>query len=232
MTTHYDEEAQVEQLRRWWRENRLPLLTGLLLGMGVIVGWQTWEQRLELRAAAGSHLYEDLGRAGVDKYADGQAMADRLVKDYGNTPYAAMGALRMAALAIEANKPDEARARLEWVVNTAAHPSAGVRLLQALHLLPDTGAVDLLPLAQLRLAQVLWQQGKLDDALHQLQGDPGAYGGLYDELRGDIKLAQGDRAAARAAYENALREAAADAPNRDALQRKIDDLADAAAVHS
>jgi predicted negative regulator of RcsB-dependent stress response len=232
LTTHYDDEAQVEQLRRWWRDNRLPLLAGLALGIAVIVAWQSWQQRVELQAAAGSHLFEDLSRTGADRYADAKAMADRLVKDYAGTPYAAMGALRAAELAVELNQPEDARVRLEWVVNAAAHPGAAARILRALHLVPDAGAVELLPLAQLRLAQVLWQQGKPDQALQHLQGDAGAYDGLYEELRGDVKLALGDRVAARAAYENALREAAADAPNRDSLQHKIDDLADVAAVHS
>jgi predicted negative regulator of RcsB-dependent stress response len=88
------------------------------------------------------------------------------------------------------------------------------------------------PLAHLRLAQVLWQQNKPDDALKQLDADAGTYAPLYAELRGDIKLSQGDRTAARGAYQQALQSLGTDAVGRDGLQRKLDDLADAAAVKS
>jgi predicted negative regulator of RcsB-dependent stress response len=75
---------------------------------------------------------------------------------------------------------------------------------------------------------VLWQQGKLDDALAQLEiKDDDAFASLYQELRGDLQVAKGDRAAARSAYEKALQLGPA-AANREGLQRKLDDLAGAA----
>ena len=46
------------------------------------------------------------------------------------------------------------------------------------------------------------------------------------ELRGDIKLSQNDRAAARTAYEKAMALGPAPA-SKDLLQRKLDDLAGA-----
>lgn len=231
MTTHYDDEAQVEQLRHWWRENRLPLTAGLVLGLLVIAGWRGWDQHQDAHAGEASHIFGDLDKAAAaGKYADAAAMADRLAKDFDDTPYAINGALKLAQMAVETNQLDGARQRLQWVVDSAAHPGLLRRALRLVHLSGDAGVPAVLPLAHLRLAQVLWQQGKLDEALKQLDADAGSYAALYDELRGDIKLAQGDRTAARAAYEMAL--PAADPADRDGLQRKLDDLADAAKAAS
>lgn len=233
MTDHYDEEAQVEALRKWLRENWLPLASGLALGLAAIFGWQAWGQRQDGRAGEASHVFEDLGRAAAqDKYDDVKAMADRLVKDYSDTPYAAAAALRAAELAVQDARLDDAAARLQWVVQFEQNPSFLARLGASLRLRNRGYDPALLPLAKLRLAQVLWQQSKADEALKQLDGEPGSYAALFDELRGDIKLSQGDRAAARGAYQQALQSLPAEAVNRDSLQHKLDDLADAATAKS
>ncbi|MEM4811074.1 MAG: tetratricopeptide repeat protein, partial [Thermofilum sp.] len=71
--------------------------------------------------------------------------------------------------------------------------------------------------------------GKLDDALKTLDGIEPAYAALVAELRGDIRLAQGDRAAAYAAYQDAVsRQTPESIAAKAGLQRKLDDLADVA----
>jgi predicted negative regulator of RcsB-dependent stress response len=235
VTTHYDEEAQVEQLRQWLRDNWFPLASGLALGLVAIFGWQGWMQHQDGHAGAASHVYEDLGRAATDNKPDAvKDMADRLVKDFSDTPYAAAGALTAAAVAVAAGKLDDAVTRLQWVVKFEQSPGFFGSLAATLHLRGRAQDPALLPLAKLRLAQVLWQQGKADEALKQLDGDAASYAPLYAELRGDIKLAQGDRAAARGAYQQALEALGTDAaaPGRDGLQHKLDDLADSATVKS
>jgi predicted negative regulator of RcsB-dependent stress response len=233
VTDHYDEEAQVEELRKWLRENWFPLASGLALGLVAIFGWQTWGQHQDAHAGEASHVFEDLGRAAAEnKYDDAKAMTDRLVKDFSDTPYAAAASLKLAALAVSSNKLDDAAARLQWVAQYEQNPSFSARLGAMLHLRTRAYDPGLLPLARLRLAQVLWQQDKADDALKQLDGDAGTYAALYAELRGDIKLSQGDRNAARGAYQQALQTLGSDAVNREGLQHKLDDIADAPAVKS
>lgn len=212
MTNHYDEEAQVEELRTWWKENWQSLAAGLVIGLSVILGWETWKSHQTAEAAKASQMYEDLRKALIaNKLDDAGGIGDQLAKDYSGSPYATAGALQIAAKAVEENKLDEAAKRLDWALANA--DEAGLKSL-----------------VRLRQARVLWQQGKADDALKALDGDASSYGALYDELRGDIKLAQGDRAAAAAAYQKALAvagDAAEKGPDRVMLQRKLDDLADA-----
>jgi predicted negative regulator of RcsB-dependent stress response len=214
VTNHYDEEAQAEQLRQWWKENWQSLAAGLLIGLAAIFGWETWKSHQQKQAAAASQMYEDLKKAiAGDKIEDANSIGDKLTQEFPKSPYAADAELRLAARAVNDKRFDDASTRLGWVIE---HGN-------------DDG---LKPLVRLRQARVLWQQGKNDDALKVLDGDAGTYGPLFDELRGDIHLAQGDRAGAAAAYRKALdagtESASADEPpvDKSALQRKLDDLAD------
>jgi predicted negative regulator of RcsB-dependent stress response len=208
VTTHYDDEVQVEQLRIWWRENWKPLAAGLALGLGAILGWEAWNRHRDERSAEASRIYQDLDKAvAANKYDEAVAMGDKLASDFAGTPYAAAAALKLARAAVEANKLDDAQKRLAWATANAKDRS-------------------LRQLAALREARVLWQQGKTDEALSMLDQPDAAYLGLYAELRGDIRLAQGDRAAARAAYQEALQNLGDNVAMRDGLQRKLDDLAD------
>jgi predicted negative regulator of RcsB-dependent stress response len=204
--SHYEDEAQVEQLRRWWRENWMALAGGLVLGLAGIFGWQWWQARSTAHAEQASRMYEDLRKLATDKPDRQTEMVEDLRKNYGDTPYAAQAVLLAAQRAVDRADWDAARGYLEWLVKHG----------------DDEG---LQKIGKLRLARVLWQQQKPDDALALLEvADDDAFAALYQELRGDIQHAKGDAAAARTAYEKALQLGPAPA-SRQQLQRKLDDLA-------
>lgn len=208
--SHYDDEAQAENLKNWWKENWMPLAAGLVLGLGGIFGWEQWKSSQVEKAGEAARMFEDLKTALIaDKADEARSIGEKLKTDYAKTPYAAQGQLRLAQHAVEQARYDEALPPLAWVAANATDE-------------------QLRPLAKLREARVLAQQGKFDEALNRLEGTGEAYAALAEELRGDIKLAQGDRKSARAAFEKALAASEAAAANRETLQRKIDDLADAA----
>lgn len=210
MTTHYDDEEQAERLKQWWKENWLSLVAGLVFGLGAIFGWEGYQSHQAGQAASASRMYEDLRLAlNESRSEDAASIGQRLIDEHGSSPYAANAALFLAAAAVRANQLDEALRQLRWVRDHGA----------------DEGLRDI---AALREAQVLWQQGKLDEALAQLDKDNGAFAAASLELKGDILLAQGDRVAARAAYTDALTLGGDDVAAQGELQRKIDDLADVA----
>lgn len=207
MATHYEDEAEIENIKRWWKENWKSLTAGLVIGLGAIGGYEGYRRYQLAQASQASQIYEDLKAAATANKADEAiALGDTLVKNFAKTPYASGAALRMAQLSVEQGKLDDAAKHLQWVADNSK----------------DDGLREL---AQLRLARVLWQQKKVEDALKLTEGEHGAYAAMFSELRGDIKLSQGDRAAARAAYEAAVKatDAAADSTG---LQRKLDELAD------
>jgi predicted negative regulator of RcsB-dependent stress response len=211
--SHYEDEAEVAALKKWWNENWTALLAGLVVGLGAIFGWQGWQRYQDSQAQQASQMFEDMKQAyATAKSADGQRMGETLLAEFAGTPYAAAAAFRMAAVAVEAGDLQQAGARLDWVIQRS----------------DDEG---LRQLAQLRKARVLWTQDQADAALKLLDGKPGVYGALYEELRGDILLARGERAGAHKAYEKALTLAAEDdRAIRESLQRKLDDLTDVAAA--
>ena len=125
----------------------------------------------------------------------------------------ALAAGHDANVAVGQGKLDAAGKALQWAVDHS--PTA------ALH-----------SLYQLRLARVELAQDQAKQALGLLDSVPGdAYRATAQELRGDALLKMGRDGDARAAYAKAL---AALSPNtapglRDALQMKLDNLAQAAA---
>lgn len=186
----------------------MALAGGLVLGLAGIFGWEAWQQHRTSSAEQASQIYEDLRKLTPDKAAQAAELGKKLTDDFAGTPYAAQAALHLASLAAQQSDWDKARQQLEWVVKHGE----------------DAG---LQKIARLRLARVLWQQNQLDAALAQLDiKDDDSFAVLYQELRGDLQFAKGDRAAARTAYEKALQLGPA-APTRDGLQRKLDDLAGA-----
>lgn len=188
----------------------MALAGGLVIGLAAIFGWEGWNKYQNQRAEKASRMYEDLKLAVADGRRDqAGGIGDALIKEYAGSPYASNAALYLAADAVKAGALDQALARLQWVREHGA--GEGLR-----------------ELARLREARVLWQQGQIDPAIALLDGVKGAeFVTLVEELRGDIRLAQGDRGAARAAYEKALGAITAEDPAvRGGLQRKLDDLAD------
>jgi predicted negative regulator of RcsB-dependent stress response len=84
---------------------------------------------------------------------------------------------------------------------------------------------ELRQIARLRLARVLIDQGKPDDAIKLLsEGNPGSFAGRYHEVHADALYAKNDTAAAVTEYKAALD--AADAGGVDAamVEMKLADL--------
>jgi predicted negative regulator of RcsB-dependent stress response len=202
------EKEQLEAFKGWWKENGSSVITGLLLGVAVIFGTRAWFSYQDRQQEAASHLYVQFmnGLERNDAETISQA-GDALVSDYSRSPYAALAALGMARQQLEQGELEAARAQLQWVLERskteAIRHSARLRLVRLLVAMQDFSA------AQALLAQA---------------SASGAYAPLYAELRGDLALAQGDRAAARAAYEAALALLSEDAPTRPLLRIKRDDV--------
>jgi len=208
---YYNEQEQWERVKQWLRENGPWLVVGVLLGLGALAGWRWWEQRQETRAqSAGASYGLLLETLQSGDRAKSLVLADEIRKDHGASAYADQADLVVVRALVEAGELGPANERLTRVMKGSK--DAQLRLV-----------------ARSRLARVQLAQGNADAALATLNGaQPGAFGPLFDSIRGDALYAKGDRPAALAAWRKAEADAAAvkGAPTVDlvALQLKIGDL--------
>lgn len=207
MDEYLSEKEQIEALRKWWSENGTWVIAGLVLGIAMLVGWNSWQSYVRERAEQGSALFEQL-RASVDAgNLDGaNAAVAELREKYAATPYADQGSLALAKLQVEQGMLDEAAQSLSTVMADSSDPQLQL-------------------VARARLAQVRLQQRRLDDAEQALDvKDPGAFAARYHELRGDIAHAREDWETARREYELALAQQGGGPVNQELIQVKIGDL--------
>jgi predicted negative regulator of RcsB-dependent stress response len=125
---------------------------------------------------------------------------------YAGTPYAGRAALILAKVNYAASDVKSAKAQLEWAMGNAKEDS--VRAI-----------------AQLQLAGLQYEEKQYDAALKTLeQKHDAAFDGLFADLKGDVLAAQGKKADAKAAYQQALTKLDAEGRYRRYTQYKLDAL--------
>ncbi|MGB1581075.1 MAG: YfgM family protein [Nevskiales bacterium] len=209
----FNDDDQLQQLKDWWKQNWQPVLLGLGLSIGGVLGWNAWQSYSQGVAERASGHYEQLRLSLTQgNLEEAKQARQALVDEYSSSPYAAQASLMLAQYHMQQGDEVTAIAHLEW-----ASENAGEKRLRHL--------------AQLRLARLLWAQGEDEAALALLEGDnQDAFAALYAELRGDILLGQDQVDAAREAYEQALALSQdADAANQQlysnvTLIQKLNDL--------
>lgn len=195
------DEEQIDRLRDWWSENGRTVIAGLVLGVAALLGWQGWQAWQDSRIASASAAFAQLEQMAARGQGDVVERAEIVATAHRGTSYAALAWLMGAGAAVENNDLATAVTYLGQ-----ARESAGREALIA--------TIDL------RLARVLWAQGKHQEALDRLTVPPAGFEGLFAELRGDVLADQGDWVAARQAYEQAV---ATDSGN-GLLRMKLDSL--------
>lgn len=215
MTDLRTDEEQVELIKNWWKENGKTLLLSVIVVLGGWFGWNTWQTSQQQQAEAASELYSQLVEAVAqpaaqqteEQKSSAVALATELKTTYAGTSYADFGALFLARFAADAGDFDAAAAELQAVVNSSK--AAAVKYT-----------------AQARLAQVLIQQEKFDEALALVNTVPDpAYTVQFEDAKGDALYRKGDSAEARNAWIRARDAAQTLGLNTQPLQRKIDALA-------
>ncbi len=182
-----EEQEQLSALKAWWEKNGT-FLTGVTVVLALaVVGWQGWNWHKREQAAEASSLFYALQvTAEQQDPQKSRELAGRLISDYGGTTYAQFAALISANVQFKHKEFDNAKVQLEWAADKGRDP-------------------DLKNLARLRLATVLFAQENFDQALARLEPIPtGHHAFRFNDLRGDILVAQGKTAEARSSYQNAI----------------------------
>ena len=211
MDVYKSEKEQWEDVKTWLRENTAWIVAGVVLGVGIIYGYRYWDSRESHRAIEAHLIYGDVINALYANKKDVAVKAlGRLDSDFGRTPYGDQARLALARAYVDDGKPGEAIVPLTKIMNDS-HDDA------------------LRHVARLRIARILAGAGKLDEALKMLDGaGSSGFDPRYQEARGDVLYAKGDRAGALAAYQGAAASKVPAIVDEDQLKLKIADLADVA----
>jgi len=176
------EQEQVDALKAFWARYGNLIMWAVTLVLAVFAGWNIWQKQVRDKALQASTMYGELktaADAGDDKRA-GQIFGDMKAK-YAKATYTQLGGLLAAK--VEADKGDaaSAMASLQWVADAGNDENAAV--------------------AHLRLAGLLADARKYDEALKQLAlVKPASFAALVSDRRGDIEMAQGQKDAAVKAW--------------------------------
>lgn len=199
------EEEQIEALKKWWSDNGWALVGGVVIGLGAIFGWRGWQNHQALQAEAASDIYVDLVvEMREHRFEPARKFAEQLIQDYDSTSYALFATLMLAKIETEAGNTEAAIKHLQTVMN-------------------ETGEDALKQIARVRLARLLLDSGKPDEALALLEaGKPGKFSVAYQELKGDIYIRLGRKDDAHAAYQTALAAVKTNIKEGTLLQLKFD----------
>lgn len=183
----HEEQEQLDELKVWWKQygNRV---TNVLLAIALaLLAWQGWNYWQRKQAAQAAGLYGALQMAVAKQ--DTKAVRDlagELIDKYPRTPYAGLGILVAAKAQIDGNDAKTARMQLAWAADNAK----------------DEAIRDL---ARLRLASLLLDEKTYDEALQQINKEAlPSFVPRFQEVKGDILLAQGKTEEAKVAYLLAL----------------------------
>ncbi|MBS1154682.1 MAG: hypothetical protein H6R07_606 [Proteobacteria bacterium] len=205
MAFDLQEQEQIAELKAFWQDYGRHIALGLGIAVAIYGGWKGWQAWENNQSGKASVVYARLEAAAGD-VAKTKAAAEELKKDYSRTAYAGRAALVSARAAFVAGDLAAARSELNWAIENGR--DASIR-----------------DVARIRLANVLMDEKKYDEALIQLKSaEEQSFGALYAETRGDVLALKGDAAGAGEAYKQALAKLPKDAPNYKFVEVKLEAL--------
>jgi len=206
MATQLDlqEQEQLDALKAFWNKQGNLITWTLVLVLAAFAGWNGWQWYQRDQAQKAAAMFDELDRAAAagDAERAGRVFAD-LRERYPRTAFAQQGGLLAARVQFEKGQGDAARATLNWVADNAIED-------------------EMRTVARLRLAALQAEAKQHDDALKTLAAAPApGFEALVDDRRGDILLAQGKTAEARAAYQAAYKAMGERADYRRLIEAKL-----------
>ncbi len=206
---HETDEEQIEAIKKWfaqWGNYLIGAVLAIVVGYGGF--WFYQDQQAQSRVAASDQyqvvlrLVESEAALTGDALSDLQSAVSTLMEDHGGTTYSLYGQMHLARQLVLNEELTQAAEVLSGALSEADDSVLG-------------------PVINLRLARVRFELEEFDSVLTTLDAvAPGAHQVSYDELRGDVHAARGNRDQARAAYEAAWQAAQDSGVQRPLLQVK------------
>ncbi len=185
MATHLDleEQEQLDQLKSFWKQYGNLITWVLIAALGAYAAWNAWNWWQRDQAVKAGAMYDELDRAAqAGDAAKAAGIFNDMKERFPRTAFTQQGGLLAAKVQFDKGQADAAAASLGWV---------GANALED----------EYKTVAHLRLAGLLLDQKKYDEALKQLDAATAReFVALVADRRGDVLLAQGKPEDAKAAY--------------------------------
>ena len=210
MAYDLEEQEQLDAIKAWWTDYGKLVMLAVIAALLTIAGFQGWRYYKTQQADRAATLFSQLDQAErANEPKKVREIAAQITQNYGSTQYAGMAALSAAKASFETGELEDARKNLQWVIDKGREE-------------------EMRDVARLRLAGILLDEKKYDEALQLLAAKSGeAYAALYADRRGDVLAAQGKNAEARAAYQIALDKSEQGGQYRRLIEVKLDALGEA-----
>jgi predicted negative regulator of RcsB-dependent stress response len=201
------DEQQADRAKAWLRGNGLFLVAGVVLGLGVLFGWERWDVYQQQQSSEASVVWGQVQSAiAGERFNEVDQSLELLETEYASTPYLEQARFAVARMHMDRNSPDKAVEILSSIVSGAAD-------------------MELRRIAELRIAQIYLYQERYSEALALLGStEASAFLAQYHELRGDIFFAQEQLEDARDEYQLALENDDYGTIDRGYVQMKLDDV--------
>src|SRR6266540_1263108 len=169
MAYDLEEQEQIAAIKAWWTDNGKFVMLVVIAVLLTIAGFQGWRYYRLQQSGGAATLFAQLEQA--ERANDAKKVRDiakEVIDRYGSTPYATMSALAAAKASYTTGEVEDAKKKLEWAIEHAREDEAR-------------------DIARLRLAGVLLDEKKYDDALKALSAKSlDAYAALFADARGDV----------------------------------------------
>ncbi|NWG39442.1 MAG: tetratricopeptide repeat protein [Hydrogenophilaceae bacterium] len=202
-----EEQEKLDELKAWWKRWGNAVTIGVAAILFAAAGYEYWKNhaaRQNDEAAAYFNRMRQALQAGDKKLAKDTGAV--LIDKFSGTAYATRAAMTLATLNARDKDVKSAKAQLEWTIE-------------------HTKEAALRDVSRLRLAGLLLDERKYDEALAQLNAaHSDAYAPRFDDMKGDVYLAQGKHEEARAAYSAAFAKLKETSPLRGLVEMKLDSL--------
>jgi predicted negative regulator of RcsB-dependent stress response len=206
MATHLDleEQEQLDQLKSFWKQYGNLITWVLIAALAAYAGWNAWNWWQRDQAVKAGAMYDELDRAAqAGDFAKAAGIFNDMKERFPRTAFTQQGGLLAAKVQFDKGQADAAAASLGWVGANAVED-------------------EYKTVAHLRLAGLLLDQKKYDEALKQLDAATAKeFEALVADRRGDVLLAQGKPEDAKAAYTKAWKAMDAKVDYRRLIDAKL-----------
>jgi len=194
------EDEQVEQIKKWLKDNGMQIVVGIALGFAAIWGWgayQNYQKELSVQART---YYRSvvLSPENIGAY-------EELQSNYSGTDYADQASLMMAKHSVDQQNYQQA---LEYLLPLWSSETSYVEHV-----------------SRIRSAIIYLHLNNYEKAISALEtNNEGTFEGIYSSTRGDIYFGKGELVLAKENYQKALNEISADSDLINLIKVKLNDL--------